>query len=816
MAQPILYINGEALDRGALPSITVERHNPLLSEGQQSYSYPFTLPRTARNERLLDFPARFERLGAAQQSFSCVLTVGHVRRVGRLHINSVTQAAYDASMSYDTALLLKDKGEVKLAELGWETRDFGSKDGLKRAVLDNLFYPTSPAIEGCVAFSVVVDAPDRKIGSIMNELRYNESYGISSYLFKPISYYKDGVEVDLDDPFGLAPFLRLDYALRFIFEVKLGYTLDLGRRAENPIARLAILHNRVDVVVDRMLRLKQLAPDCTVQELVSSVEGMLCGKFVLDSSRNIVRWIMWNDYLDRGYRPPNGADWLPLPDTHNGGLPVPYREELSPLLRAAPEVARRGARAVKLTMRRGMSSDGKTPLCNVSPPEDFFSENMEKEYPYSFGYDDIEAGKKADSVLRGALCVGRDTWYDILCSDTFGCYRAAPGNASLDVELPAEHLPMLNGDPVYGFGLAFVNSAPADGTSDGNVGTPLAFASYAYNWRSGMNRGFWQGSTVGIRADPDNTYDKGNALPLRLHRPDGLFNVFHALRDAMLRGGGYTITVQVEAGAPIDELGLYLLYGQPVMVERVTQTFGAQSAQEVVLQTVKEYGISRVVVRHVVTFDAQNGAPPVSVEVARGGTVAQPATPTLDGHEFAWWELNGGPYNFQTPVLSHLLLLGRWYNPDTDGEVDYGEGDYGDYGEGDYGEAATCTVRIILSSKFGGAAITEATVILSELDAGNEPTGVSYELVHSEQGTYTVSDIPQGKYGWRADAPGYLPTERIILVDRDMEISEQLEPGNPDGPSPEPGDDTEQQPDPGPEPEPTPDPGLATELEMVI
>ena len=157
MAKPVLYINGEALDMGALAAITVERHNPLLSEGQQSYSYPFTIPRTGRNERLLGFPARFQRARAASPSFACELACGHVRRVGTLHINGVAQHSYDCSMTYDTAALLRGIGKKKLSELAWEVVEYGSRDELFAEIRDSYLGVSDFFADKAATFKVVIN-----------------------------------------------------------------------------------------------------------------------------------------------------------------------------------------------------------------------------------------------------------------------------------------------------------------------------------------------------------------------------------------------------------------------------------------------------------------------------------------------------------------------------------------------------------------------------------------------------------------------------------------------------------------------------------
>jgi hypothetical protein len=593
MAKPALYINGEALDMGTLPSITVERHNPLLSEGQQSYAYPFTIPRTPRNERLLGFPARFERVYSVQKDYPCTLLCGHVQRIGSLHINSITRDSYDCSMTYDTARLLGDIGKKKLNELKWDSPDFDSSDQLFRAVLDTMEGKEIPLSEKVATFSLLVTLKENptkdEIGYIQSLLNGCMIRRLPDYSFvldiKSFKYVNDNEVVTLKNRFGTAPFLRVDYILRFIFETTLNYNLDFGQRAYNPLEHICLLHNCVDVIVDRYLRLRQLVPDCTVEDFVSSIENMFCSKFIVDSKTNTVRWVLWNDYLiDK--RTPNSALWIPRPNVVAGGIPKPFVAELRPYLEGSHELEMLPRCAIKLTMQRTMSVDGKPSFFKVDTPEEFYNKEVEEIYsPSVFGH----GTGKVDDVSNGMLYDSDD----ILSCNTFNYFNADIDSNSKDMPVAAEHIPTLRGSvtaidtateacPAYCFGLSFFNSSPPkkeDGAerADKDAKRPLAFAAYYY--RNVDTGKLCVGTTIGERF--------GLAQSLRLHLPEGLFNNYHALRDAVIRSGAYRLTVKLDRTIAINEKELYLFDGQPVMVESVREDLGSDAPQTVALQTIK-------------------------------------------------------------------------------------------------------------------------------------------------------------------------------------------------------------------------------------
>jgi hypothetical protein len=627
MAQPVLYIGSEALDMGALAGITVERHNPLLSEGQQSYSLPFTLPRTPRNDWLLGFPARFQRTEPAQRSFGCTLMCGHVQRVGRLHINSIARDAYDCSMSYDTAELLSEIGGKPLAEaVRWAT--FGPLTDLThylRLLLTGEPTGIAEMDAALCIFPIVVDAgtadaaeddwghavPSHTVYTKLND----------GYSFAAPQYVEGGAAKSLPAGFGRAPFLRVEYALRRVVEAA-GYRLDLGQRAHQPLSRLAVLHNRADVTVNGYIQLRHLLPECTVEDFVRSLERLFCGRFALNSRTGVVTFTLFNDYLDRaGLRgATNTEQFFGLPDIRLGGA---YRQpllELLPYTAAQPEVELMPRRAVKLTMQKSMSADDRGKEFSNATPEEFYSDAVKEKYPVKRGLTIFAAddgGYAPDDGEHVDYCALYGGGGKLAGSNLFGCCDGVQGGSTEDYAAPCEQLPTMldvievannvgtgggrfldvRTYPVYGFGLSYVNSV-MESKDDKEVKRPLAFACpylrkpYRTDLPS-LNRKETFGTTAGTwylhsKHGEERTDDV--VYPLYLHHPDGLFSIYHALRDKAIRGGGYRIRVDVQSKLRVDELGLYLFDGQLCMVEQVREQLGGAGLQEVVLQTVKMYG----------------------------------------------------------------------------------------------------------------------------------------------------------------------------------------------------------------------------------
>jgi uncharacterized repeat protein (TIGR02543 family) len=63
---------------------------------------------------------------------------------------------------------------------------------------------------------------------------------------------------------------------------------------------------------------------------------------------------------------------------------------------------------------------------------------------------------------------------------------------------------------------------------------------------------------------------------------------------------------------------------------------------------------------HTVSFDTAGGSTVESQDVADGSQAVKPDAPTLEGHSFKGWLLDGQPYDFSQPVTGDLKLTASW------------------------------------------------------------------------------------------------------------------------------------------------------------
>lgn len=61
-----------------------------------------------------------------------------------------------------------------------------------------------------------------------------------------------------------------------------------------------------------------------------------------------------------------------------------------------------------------------------------------------------------------------------------------------------------------------------------------------------------------------------------------------------------------------------------------------------------------------VAFNADNGSPVNTVQVAKGTSIAEPDAPQKGGHRFDGWFLNETKFDFSTPINENLVLKAQW------------------------------------------------------------------------------------------------------------------------------------------------------------
>lgn len=133
-----LKVNGEWVDLGANPVITLDEESPVFEKTSipGGYSFPFTLPATSRNRRIFGFPERIEKRAAMAVSLDFELYhSGKLRLSGTITV-SEADTEYRANLVVSSGDFASKIGEHKLSDV-----DLGGERSW--AWIDEYTYPES-------------------------------------------------------------------------------------------------------------------------------------------------------------------------------------------------------------------------------------------------------------------------------------------------------------------------------------------------------------------------------------------------------------------------------------------------------------------------------------------------------------------------------------------------------------------------------------------------------------------------------------------------------------------------------------------------
>lgn len=195
-----LFVNSEALDLPNDATITIDEESPVFEKDSipGGYSFPFTLPITPRNRRILGFPERIEKAGvmSTEQPFQ-LFHAGVLRLSGTISIKEAGSSykAYLVVGSGSFAPRIKDK-KLKDLDLGGErTWEW----------LDEYAYPESDFALFPIYNGIYFEATEPEAGYTPT----NDNY---------INLWSGGVFYnDPEATFAICPFPFLGYLIRRIF-----------------------------------------------------------------------------------------------------------------------------------------------------------------------------------------------------------------------------------------------------------------------------------------------------------------------------------------------------------------------------------------------------------------------------------------------------------------------------------------------------------------------------------------------------------------------------------------------------------------------
>lgn len=110
-------------------------------------------------------------------------------------------------------------------------------------------------------------------------------------------YTENDVKYALPTGYGITPFLKFTYILRYLFN-HLGYALEQSIfDTDVSFQKMCLLNNTIDAIVAGVIDYSQLVPDVSVSDFFEFVENSFGCEFVIDEMHKTASPRFWNDVL---------------------------------------------------------------------------------------------------------------------------------------------------------------------------------------------------------------------------------------------------------------------------------------------------------------------------------------------------------------------------------------------------------------------------------------------------------------------------------------------------------------------------------------
>lgn len=286
--------SGEQLDLPVDFSVEISRINPFFSEYGE-HSIPVQLPPSPNNARLLGFPHDVG-MGTIKTSFDVTLQDGIFFYPAKMSLLSANESeGYECNFVLNLGQMYSALQADKLSavvEKQYTRLDYTTAIAAMLH-LEDVARKNEMTDEDLIdIFPVLADA------HILNEYQETTAHPgrvFAAYRDRTIDI--DGQSTVIPAGFLLTPFLRLRPLLARVFK-HYGYkVVDWGALSEHPYRDMVLLNHNYDTVANGYITPLQLAPDCSVSDLLSAVEGKFLSRWVVDESTTSIRFVHFDSLL---------------------------------------------------------------------------------------------------------------------------------------------------------------------------------------------------------------------------------------------------------------------------------------------------------------------------------------------------------------------------------------------------------------------------------------------------------------------------------------------------------------------------------------
>lgn len=301
----LLTQNGQ-LDLPRDFSLTMERHNPFLSE-EGDASVPATLPSSPHNLAVLGHRERIDRAERYINKVDAILQVGPVQKRGSLVMDTVHRRdGIVASLAIDSSdLYVKDQDKT-LKQI-FEEKNYEGVSKMTFVDIEGAMDIFQDCYEGDESYDFtifpVAIAPyeTESNGTKTEHYQFNNEVDANNELVWQARITHEGdILMHVPDGYGIAPFLKLHRLLHRLFEC-LGYTVTENcfddTTGDNVLSHLVIVHNCSDCLVRPILLYQDLVPSCKLSEFLDWLLAKFHAQPIVNSETRTAKIVLMEDML---------------------------------------------------------------------------------------------------------------------------------------------------------------------------------------------------------------------------------------------------------------------------------------------------------------------------------------------------------------------------------------------------------------------------------------------------------------------------------------------------------------------------------------
>lgn len=298
----------ESLDLSEDTEVQVEINNPLFETDELpgTLIYPFTVPNTPKNRRLLAFAGYLAATRVRNQRFACELyLLGVLWRRGQLSVVKRTGEGFELSFQTDVGDVSTQLTDLQLTDL------------------------TLPTVPLTLPSGSVPSWPARlyALPTVANSLFFPEKDATTLGYQGLVNAYAGGY--DTTQPLVPMPYLRV------VVEqvcVLIGYELAGTFFRDAEVLALVLYSNQAVDVAGATVVLSQHLPDQSVPDFLVAFRALFClstvfdsvrRQFLVDALRDVLadaRYVDWSDRIEAGYEwEPNTSAGYWLKQSLDGG-----------------------------------------------------------------------------------------------------------------------------------------------------------------------------------------------------------------------------------------------------------------------------------------------------------------------------------------------------------------------------------------------------------------------------------------------------------------------------------------------------------------